>query len=148
MIRWTLLALALAAPLPAQAPPGHSATRQVMWAEIRMMNDSMEAAFNRGDLAAVAGFYADHARMRGPGSAEIRGRAPIDGYWTNIRNPVRWKLEVLDVGGHRDLTYQLGRSHLTSRGQDGRERTSTTDFVVIWERQPGGALRMVLDLWN
>lgn len=148
MIRLTFLALAVAAPLSAQAPPGYSATRQVMWAEIRLMNDSLEAAFNRRDLAAVARFYADDARMRGPGGPETRGRAAIDAYWTGIRNPVRWRLEVLDVGGNRDLTYQLGRSHLTSRGPDGQERTYTTDFVVVWERQPGGALRMSLDLWN
>jgi ketosteroid isomerase-like protein len=148
MVRLSLLAFLLAPALAAQAPPGYSTTRQVMWAELRLMNDSMEAAFNRGDVAEVARFYADAARMRGPGSVEIRGRALIDAYWTNIRNPVRWKLEVLDVGGHRDLAYQVGRSHLTSRGQDGQERTYTTDFVVVWERQPGGALRIALDLWN
>lgn len=149
MIRVTLLFLAVAAPLSGQAPAGYSATRQAMWAEVRSMNDSMEAAFNRGDMTAVARFYADHARMRGPGGPEISGRAAIDAYWTGIRDPVRWRLEVLDVGGNRDLTYQLGRSHLTSRGRDGQERTYTTDFVVVWERQgAGGALRIILDLWN
>jgi ketosteroid isomerase-like protein len=146
--RLTLVALAFVAPLSAQAPQGYSATRQTMWAEIRSLNDSMEAAFNRGDVAAVAAFYADHARLRGPRGPETTGRAAIDAYWTSIRNPVRWRLEVLDVGGNRDLTYQVGRSHLTSRGEDGGERTYTTDFVVVWERQADGKLRMILDLWN
>ena len=148
MFRLTLLLIVLAAPLAAQAPPGYSAARQAMRAEIRAMNDSMEAAFNRGEVAAVARFYADDARMRGPGEAEARGRAAIDAYSAGIRNPVRWRLEVLDVGGSPDLAYQVGRSHLTSRGGDGRERTYSTDFVVVWERRPDGALRIILDLWN
>jgi ketosteroid isomerase-like protein len=148
MRRLTLLVLAVAAPVHAQAPAGYSAARQVMWTEIRLMNDSLEAAFNRGEPAAVARFYADGARMRGPGSPEIQGRTMVDAYWTSLRNPVRWRLEVLDVGGHRDLTYQVGRSHLTSRGPGGQERTYSTDFVVVWERQRDGSLRIILDLWN
>lgn len=148
MFRSTLLVLAAAAPLSAQAPPGYSAARQAMWAEVRLMNDSLEAAFNGGDVASVARFYADDARMRGPGSPETRGRSAIDAYWSGITDPVRWRLEVIDVGGNRDLTYQIGRSHLTTRGQDGQERTYTTDFAVVWERQPDGSLRMILDLWN
>jgi ketosteroid isomerase-like protein len=148
MLRRTILAFTAAAPLAAQEPPTPSAVRQEMMAEIRSMNDSMEAAFNRGDMGAVAAFYADHARMRGPRGPEITGRAAIDAYWTGIRNPVKWRLDVLDVGGNRDLAYQVGRSHLTSRGRDGREQTYSTGFVVVWERQPNGALRMILDLWN
>ena len=147
-LRLFVFAVASATPVLAQAPSGYSAPRQAMWAEIRALNDSMEAAFNRGDLSAVARFYADDARMRGQGARETRGRAAIDAYWTGIRNPVRWRLEVLDVGGNRDLAYQVGRSHLTSRGQDGRERTYSTDFVVVWERQRDGSLRIILDLWN
>lgn len=137
-----------ALPLAAQGPPGLSPARQAIWIEIGAINDSMETAFNRGDLHAVAGFYADHARLRGPDAEEISGRSGIDAYWTGIRNPVRWRLEVLDIGGNRDLAYQVGRSHLTSRHADGAERTHTTEFVAVWERQPSGGLRLVLDLWN
>jgi hypothetical protein len=88
-----------AASLVAQAPPTLAPARQAIWTEVRAFNDSMEAAFNRGDLKAVAQ-YADNARLRGRDGGEIRGRSSIDSYWTGIRNPVRWRLEVLDVGGH------------------------------------------------
>lgn len=148
MIRLLLLALLATARLNAQAPAEYSASRQALWTEVRQVNDSMEAAFNRGDLERVSRFYADDARMRGAGSTEIRGRAAITTYWTGIRNPVRWKLDVLEVGGHRDFAYQKGRSHLTARDSSGQERTYSSDFLVVWERQPDGALRMIMDLWN
>ena len=149
MIRLILVCLLATARLNAQAPPAeYSAPRQALWAEVRAVNDSMEAAFNRGDLERVSRFYADDARMRGAHSAEIRGRAAITKYWLGIKNPVRWKLDVLEVGAHRDLAYQKGRSHLTSRDANGQERTYSSDFLVIWERQPDRALRILMDLWN
>jgi ketosteroid isomerase-like protein len=146
-MRCAVLLLVLTAPLAAQSAPG-DAIRTAIRAEIQTMNDSMTAAFNAGNPAGVARFYADNARLRGSRGPEISGRSAVDGYWAGIRNPVRWRLEVLDVGGNRDLAYQVGRSHLTSRGQDGQERTYTTDFVVIWERQPDRSLRITYDLWN
>lgn len=142
-----LSCMALTTHLAAQAPT-LPPERQALWREIRLLNDSVEAAFNRGDMAVAATFYAADARMRGPRTPEVRGRTAIDGYWAGIRNPVRWTLEVLDVGGDQALASQLGRSHLTSRGRDGVEHTSVTDFLVVWERQGAGPLRMVLDLWN
>ena len=149
MIRLIPLVLLAAIRLNAQAPPAeYSATRQALWTEVRAVNDSMEAAFNRGDLERVSLFYADNARMRGAHSAEISGRTAITKFWTGIKNPVRWKLDVVEVGAHRDFAYQKGRSHLTSRDDKGQERTYSSDFLVVWERQSDGSLRVIMDLWN
>lgn len=132
-----------AAAQQANLPPARAA----IWNEVKALNDSMVAAFNRGDKLAVARFYADNARMAGGGGPETAGRAAIDRYWTRGQGPGSWRLEVLDVGGSANLAYQVGRSHLTS-GTGATARTYVTNFVVVWERQAGGGLRITYDLYN
>jgi hypothetical protein len=77
----------------------------------------------------------------------VRGRAAIDAYWTGLRNPRSWKLDVIEVGGHRDNPYQIGRSTLVTGGPSG-DRTSVVEFLVIWRRQPSGVLRMAVDYYR
>lgn len=116
-------------------------------AEIEGINRELEAAFNRKDMLAVARYYTDDARLVGPRGQEIRGRAAIDAYWLNVRNPKSWKLEAFDIGGSRNEAYQYGRSTLVQEGTAG-DRTSVADFVVIWKRGADGRLRMALDFYH
>ena len=108
------------------------------------MNDSMVAAFNSGNMLAVAQFYTDDARIEGERGEIVQGRAAIDKYWTGILNPKAWKLDVIDVGGHPDNPYQIGRSTLVTSGPNG-DRTSIVEFLVIWRRVAGGGLRIAVD---
>jgi uncharacterized protein (TIGR02246 family) len=149
-----MASLAGAQPLQAQQPrterpaPAISAPRDTaLHREIVALNRNMEAAIARGDLAAAAAFYADDARIVGPRGFEVKGRKAIDDYWASVGNARSWKLEVWEVGGSRDEAYQVGRSTLV-HGATGQERTSVTDFVVIWKRQADGTLRIALDFYN
>ncbi len=114
--------------------------------EIEAANQAMVAAFNRGDLFGVARYYADDARIMGPRGELVQGRANIDRYWTGIKNPKSWALEVFEVGGSRDDAWQLGRSTLVS-GAPGQEGTYVTDFIVLWRRQADGRLRIYIDMY-
>ena len=116
-------------------------------AEIQAVNDSMVAAFNSGDLRAVARFYADDARIDGERGELVEGRAAVDKYWMDIRDAKSWKLDVIDVGGPADHPYQVGRSTLVTTGPNG-DRTSVVEFLVVWRREPGGNLRMVVDYYR
>jgi ketosteroid isomerase-like protein len=115
--------------------------------EIQAVNDSMVAAFNSGNMLAVARFYADDARVDGEKGAVVQGRAAVDRYWTDIRNAKSWKLEVIEVGGHRDHPWQIGRSTLVQTSPQG-DRTSVVEFVAVWRRDAGGGLRMVVDYYR
>ena len=126
-----------------RVPPQDPALR----AEIQAVNDSMVAAFNSGDMLAVARFYADDARIDGERGVLVQGRAAVDTYWASIRNPKSWKLDVIDVGGHRDSPYQIGRSTLVTSGPNG-DRTSVVEFLAIWRRDARGSLRMVVDYYR
>src|SRR5688500_7673636 len=96
------------AALVTRAPSQNPALR----AEIQAVNDSMVAAFNSGNMRAVAGFYTDDARIDGERGELVQGRADIDQYWTGIRNTEHWKLDVIELGGHPDKPYHVGGSAL------------------------------------
>ena len=116
-------------------------------AEIEAVNRQMEVAFGRKDLLAVAKFYADDARLIGPRGQEVRGRAAIDAYWIGVRNPKSWRLEAFDIGGGPDEAYQFGRSTLVQENSTG-DRTSVTDFVVVWKRGSDGQWKIALDFYH
>jgi ketosteroid isomerase-like protein len=124
-----------------------AAQRPNLRAQIRAVNDSMVAAFNAGKLLSVARFYTDDARIDGERSNVVTGRAAIDKYWTGIQNPKSWKLELIDVGGHADQPYQIGRSTLVTSSPEG-ERTSVVEFLAVYRRDAKGGLRLAVDYYR
>jgi uncharacterized protein (TIGR02246 family) len=127
--------------------PNAIAQKPDLRAEIQAVNDSMVAAFNTGNMLSVARFYTDDARVDGERGEVVQGRAAIDKYWSGIRNAKSWKLEVIEVGGHRDHPYQIGRSTLVQSGPQG-ERTSVVEFLGIWRRDAKGGLRLAVDYYR
>jgi len=114
---------------------------------IEALNRQMMETFKRGDMLGVARFYADNATIFSYRGRKIEGRQAIDRYWTGIRSGRDWKLEVIEVGGQGDAVYQIGKSSLTTVS-DGKENTYVCDFVVIWKRQPDGAYKIYVDIYN
>ena len=123
------------------------AQRSDVRSEIDSLNRAMEQAFAKGDMMAVSRFYADDAKLMGPGGQDVSGRAAIDRYWSGIKGAKSWKLEVLELAGDRNTAYQVGRSTLATTSGRG-DQTSVSRFVVIWKRQPDGRLRIALDFYH
>ena len=115
--------------------------------EVEALNREMEAAFNRGDLKAVAAFYADNAVVHTSRQVSAQGRAAVDQYFTGIANPKRWKLDVYGVSAAKgsDLVFETGLSTLVSGTP---ERVSPFEFALVWKRQSNGKLRIVLDYYH
>jgi ketosteroid isomerase-like protein len=146
----TTLRLLVLAGLLAQAGTLHAqpaSAESALHREIRAVNDSMVAAFNSGNMLAVARFYADDARVDGEKGAVVQGRAALDKYWNDIRNAKSWKLEIIAVGGPKDFPWQVGRSTLVQSSPQG-DRTSVVEFLALWRRESGGGLRMVMDYYR
>jgi CubicO group peptidase (beta-lactamase class C family)/ketosteroid isomerase-like protein len=138
------------APIRSAVPsvsPALAARNDALRREIQAMNDSMTATFSASDMGGVARFYTDDARVDGEGGDLVQGRHAVDAYWKNIRNPKSWKLEVIEVGGHPDHPYQIGRSTLVTSSPSG-DRTSVVEFLAIWRREPNGSLRMAVDYYR
>jgi len=119
---------------------------------VEEMNRKQIEAFMRGDLQAVAHFYADNATIYFPDyktqqARRIRGRAAIDKYWLGFGVPKAWKLEVAEVGGTTDAIWVIGTSTLTEE-YDSKDHTYVGDFVVIWKRQRDGGYKIYTDIYT
>ena len=129
----------------AQATPSRDPT--AVRREVESLNRAMEAAVARGDLKAVAAFYANNAVVRSAHGVQAQGRAAVDQYFVGIANAKSWKLDVygVTVPQESNLVYETGRSTLVHGSP---KRTSVVQFLVVWERQRDGALRIVLDYYH
>jgi ketosteroid isomerase-like protein len=126
----------------AQTPASRDTS--ALFREVEALNRGMEAAMNRGDPGGAAAFYADNAIVRTPRAVVVRGRAAIDRYFEQI-GKASWKLDVMQVGGHPDAPYEVGRSTLI---YGARPDTSIVNFLVYWRRQPNGQLKIEMDYYQ
>ena len=146
-MRWaTVHAVLIITLCAATARAQTSADPAAIRREVEVLNRQMEAAVNRGDLKAAAAFYADNAVVRTPRQVVAQGRAAIDRYFTGIANAKSWKLDVYGVTpGSNNTVYETGMSTLVSGSP---ENTSKVEFLVVWERQRNGSLKIVLDYYH
>jgi hypothetical protein len=72
-------------------------TENALLKEAHRLNQQMETAYRDGRLLDLAAMYRDDGHLLGPGQYHVSGRDGINRYWTNITDPVDWKLEVLAV---------------------------------------------------
>src|SRR5215212_3790571 len=67
-------------------------------ATIEKLNDAFEAAFNKGDFAAVGSMYTEDAYLLPPGSEMAKGRSNVQAFWTKAGETVGdLKLTTSDV---------------------------------------------------
>ena len=68
------------------------------------------AAFNAGDAATVASFYAEDAAVFPPGGARVDGRAAIQGFWQGaIDSGMKIEdLHAIEVEARQDMAGEVG----------------------------------------
>jgi len=155
--------------------PFSSLVAQDLTADIKSLNRQLETYLREGELQSLAAMYLDEAVLLSPGNTVVTGRKQIDQYWTNIAEPVDWKLEVIlvtrdeneiykhphykslatkppawrphvEVDADDVLVYELGHSTLTTRWQ-GEIRSSQVDFLLVWKLTDEG-YRVLADTYS
>ena len=116
-------------------------------ATVEKLNDAFEAAFNKGDFAAVASMYTEDAYLLPPGSEMARGRSNVQAFWTNAGETVGdLKLTTLDVKPlGSDAAREVGTFSLMTKGQQRQQMNGK--YVVIWEKV-GTEWKLATDIWN
>ena len=118
--------------------------------EIEQRVREFEAAFNRGDLAALTALYTEDATLLPPDSGAITGRHGIEHFWRTVRDSgvVRVALRTQQVEASGDLAAEVGTAELAVASGDGQTSTVRVKYVVAWRRRAGGPWQLGVDIWN
>ena len=118
--------------------------------EIEQRVGEFEAAFNRGDTAALAALYAEDATLLPPDSGAITGRHGIEHFWRTVRDSgvVRIAMRPQQVEASGDLAAEVGTAGLTVGSGDGQTSTVRVKYVVVWRQRAGGPWQLAVDIWN
>ena len=109
--------------------------------ELDAINDGFGEAFATQDAERLAAFYADDARLLFHGQPTVRGRAAVDAVFREAVSggPATMRFETDEVIADGSLVVDIGT--IISRAGESR-------YVVVYQRQPDGSLRIVVDATN
>ncbi len=140
MLRIATLALCLGMLLAGSALAQSKAT-------IQQLNDQWDAAFDKGDAAALAAMYAEDAYLLPPGHEMARGRSQIRAFWAGaVQQLGDAKLTTVDVQRlGRGAAREIGTFSFATKAQP--PQPVVGKYVVVW-RRIGGHWLLATDIWN
>lgn len=115
--------------------------------EILKMNKQMEESFTSNDLLKIGEFYADDASIVLPDGKVLNGRKEVSDYFLSLQNRKELKLEVTEMGGTGKMVYEIGTAKITTVA-DGKEKTETATFTMIFQRQNDFAYKVSVNSMN
>ena len=107
-------------------------------------------AYNRGDVAAVADFYTEDAKVLPNNMEMVSGKQAIQQLWkTAMEMGVRkMNLETAEVGYDGNLAYERGVSIVTIEPKGEQARTEKGKYLIVLKRQADGSWKVAVDIWN
>lgn len=115
--------------------------------EIARLNQASVAAFNRGDMAACAGFYGEDATMLVPARPPIEGRAAIRDYLEGMSASGVTMLPAnpSTILSNGDLGCCAGTYAFRQPAGRGMAQAATGKFVTVVRRAPDGSWKVAVD---
>ena len=106
-------------------------------------------AFNKGDAAAVAQFYATDAKLLPPNDKIVEGRANIEKFWAGAIGAglKLTSLSYTTLTPAGNLLIETGKYSGTMPGAGGATITDEGKYVVVWRRE-GRNWKMIRDIFN
>ena len=115
-------------------------------------DEAWVAAAGRKDLDQAVSYWTDDATVLPPDMPALKGKAAIREYVAAAFQvpgfSISWKSEAITVSADGTLAYQLATNQFTVPDSTGTLRTAAGKAVVIWRKEPDGAWRAVVDIWN
>ena len=107
-------------------------------------------AYNRGDAAAAADFYAEDAKVLPANMEMVSGKQAIREFWkTAMEMGVKKiNLETAEVGYDGNLAYERGVSIVNIEPKGKQARTERGKYLIVLKRQTDGSWKVALDIWN
>lgn len=139
-MRRIIIVAGLLAPVAAPAMAQSKAT-------IQKLESQWGAHFNKGDAAAVAAMYTEHAYVLPPGAGIIKDRHAIEAFWTaamkEIGHVACTTRDVLALGPR--AAREIGTCELMTKSEPGKRLS--IKYAVVW-RKISGHWKLAVDIWN
>jgi ketosteroid isomerase-like protein len=104
------------------------------------------------DVDRIVGYWSDDATVYPPGMPALEGKAAIREFVAeSLRTPgfaVHWEPHQVAVSADASMGYTAGTNRFTAPGADGQLVTTEGRYLTVFRRQPDGAWKCVLDMWN
>lgn len=119
-------------------------------AEIRALVQQFEEAAAAKDSRAIAALYADSATLLPPGVSPIQGRQGIQAFWQGFLDAGASdaKLTPKTIRGSEPVFYEIGQYSAMMPQPAGGTARGTGRYLVVWERQPDGTLKIAADMFG
>jgi uncharacterized protein (TIGR02246 family) len=128
--------------------PDLEAERQAILAA----DEAWVAAAGRKDFEQTMSYWTDDATMIPPDVAPLRGKDAIGEYIAaGFALPgfaVSWKSQEIVVAADGKLAYQFATNQFTAPDSTGTLHTVAGKGIVVWRKEPDGAWRAAVDIWN
>jgi uncharacterized protein (TIGR02246 family) len=126
-----------------------AAVTEAIAAKDQAFADAMVA----GDVATIAGFYADDAILLPPGGQRVDGAAAIQetmtGWIEEGGTPTSMTLtsDEITLTAAGDYAHAIGTWTMSGPAPDGTEWSDNGKFVALWKNVDGD-WKMAADIWN
>ena len=121
-------------------------------AAIRATDAQWLAAAKSRDVEKASSFWSDDAIILQPETPPIIGKAAIRKYVADaFASPdfsITFTTDTVVVAASGDMAYETGTDVMTFRPPHGKVVTLRNRGVVVWRKQPDGAWKAAIDIWN
>lgn len=117
---------------------------------VRANNDAWNAAFNRGDAAAVTRLYTSDATVLPHTHDVVTGSNKIQEFWRSVIEAgfKDHSIELLEVHVNGEIACEIARWAATGPGEDGHPQPYGGSLVNVYEHQDDGGWKCRLHIWN
>ena len=142
----TLLVLAISGCAPqVDVEADKAAIRDLM--DVQWLN-----AAQAKDVDTVLSVFADDASSFPPNASIVTGKEAIRARQSEVysepRVAISWQTTKVEVSRSGDLAYSHGTYEETVNDPEGNPVTDKGKWVTVWEKQPDGTWKVVVDIWN
>lgn len=117
--------------------------------EIKTFAEAWDSAFNAGDMAKLAGFYAERAAVVPAGDKPVEGKEAIGAFFEGVRAQrlTTHRIGVDAVIERGETTIARGTWSLTGSAESGEALKFGGNWVNVLARD-GGTWKILLHTWN
>ena len=135
-------------------PPAQVVDLEAERLALMAADDAFSEAVQASDdpMATLSAHLLDDANVLAPDMSMARGKEASMAIFAALEAfpeySLRWKAEIAEVGGAADLGYTIGPYHMEFQDPDGNPVVIDGKFMTIWKKQPDGAWKIAVDMFN